>query len=58
MYRTGDMGCWHSNGEMEFLGRMDNQVKIRGHRIELGEIEEVIKNQLGFSECVAVGLWR
>lgn len=54
LYRTGDMGCWHSNGEMEFLGRMDNQVKIRGHRIELGEIEEVIKKQLGFSECVAV----
>lgn len=33
---------------------MDNQVKIRGHRIELGEIEEVVKKQLGFSECVAV----
>ena len=54
IYRTGDIGCWHPNGEMEFLGRVDNQVKIRGHRIELGEIEEVVKKQLGASECAAV----
>lgn len=54
IYRTGDIGCWHPNGEMEFLGRVDNQVKIRGHRVELGEIEEVVKKQLGASECAAV----
>ncbi len=39
LYRTGDMGQWLSNGEIEYLGRNDHQVKIRGHRIECGEIE-------------------
>lgn len=43
-YKTGDIGCYHPDGEIEFLGRADNQVKLRGHRIELGEIENVIRN--------------
>ena len=42
MYRTGDLACWCHNGEVEFLGRIDTQVKINGLRIELGEIESVI----------------
>jgi amino acid adenylation domain-containing protein len=42
LYRTGDMGRWRKNGEIEYLGRMDGEVKVRGMRIELGEIETVL----------------
>lgn len=42
MYKTGDLGKYHSNGEIEFLGRADHQIKLNGHRIELGEIEHAI----------------
>lgn len=42
IYRSGDMGRFFSQGDIEYLGRIDNQVKIRGHRIELGEIESGI----------------
>ena len=38
MYKTGDNGCYLPNGEIEFKGRNDNQIKLRGHRIELGVI--------------------
>ncbi|MCL1123235.1 non-ribosomal peptide synthetase [Shewanella surugensis] len=44
MYQTGDRVRQHEDGVMEYLGRMDRQVKIRGHRIELSEIESVIFN--------------
>ncbi|SCK05059.1 pyochelin synthetase [Streptomyces sp. WMMB 714] len=42
LYRTGDLGRYLPDGEIEFLGRTDQQVKIRGHRVELGEIDAVL----------------
>lgn len=54
VYLTGDLGRYLPGGEIEFLGREDTQVKIRGHRIELGEIENVLKECPGIAEAVAI----
>ena len=51
-YRTGDMARYLEDGTVDLLGRMDFQVKIRGHRIELGEIETALGQQAGVRECV------
>lgn len=53
-YRTGDMGRYRPDGRIEFLGRKDLQVKIRGHRIELGEIEAAVLKHSGVEEAVVL----
>ncbi|MCP4179877.1 MAG: amino acid adenylation domain-containing protein [bacterium] len=53
LYRTGDLARWLPDGNIEFIGRNDNQVKIRGHRIELGEIETILSNYPSINQCVA-----
>jgi amino acid adenylation domain-containing protein/non-ribosomal peptide synthase protein (TIGR01720 family) len=53
-YRTGDAGRWLPNGEIEYLGRSDDQIKIRGHRIEPGEIEAAIAEADGRAEQALV----
>lgn len=54
MYRTGDMCRWNDEGQLEYIGRKDNQVKLHGYRIELGEIEAVAANFEGVNQVVAV----
>ena len=54
LYRTGDLGRYLADGTLEFLGRMDHQVKIRGLRIELGEIETLMRAHPRVKEAVAV----
>jgi len=53
IYRTGDVARWLPDGNLEYLGREDHQVKIRGLRIELGEIENTVREYPGVSDCVA-----
>jgi hypothetical protein len=52
MYRSGDLGRWRADGAIEYLGRTDHQVKVRGHRIELGEIETVLSTHPTVSQAV------
>ncbi len=54
LYRTGDQVRWRDDGTLEFRGRADGQVKVRGQRIELGEIEHVLRSQPGVAAVAVV----
>ncbi|CAM4092980.1 non-ribosomal peptide synthetase [Pseudoalteromonas ostreae] len=54
LYRTGDLGRWLPNGNLEFMGRIDNQVKVRGFRVELGEIEANLAKLEHVGECAVI----
>ncbi len=54
LYRTGDLVRWRGDRCLEFLGRLDHQVKVRGYRIELGEVESVLRACPGVVEAVVV----
>ncbi len=55
LYRTGDVGCYRPDGNLEYIGRVDDQVKVRGFRIELGEIEMVLKSHPEIRDATVMG---
>ncbi|MGJ8518142.1 amino acid adenylation domain-containing protein [Carnimonas bestiolae] len=54
LYRSGDLAKWNEQGEIEYLGRIDHQVKLRGQRIELGEIETLLEQQADVAQAVVL----
>ncbi|HEY6807137.1 MAG TPA: amino acid adenylation domain-containing protein [Pyrinomonadaceae bacterium] len=54
LYRTGDLGRYLPDGTIDYLGRVDHQVKVRGYRIELSEVEAALRDHPAVKECVVV----
>lgn len=54
IYRTGDLVKWNANNDIDFLGRIDNQIQIRGFRVELGEVENLINKMQSVKEAVVI----
>ena len=54
LYRTGDWGRFRADGEIEYLGRVDNEIKLRGQRMELGEIESVLSSHAAVRQAVVI----
>ena len=54
MYRTGDIARWSASGALEYLGRRDHQVKVRGYRVETGEIEAALADLPGVSQALVI----
>jgi non-ribosomal peptide synthetase component F len=54
LYRSGDLGRWREDGQLEYLGRNDHQVQVRGFRVELGEVEAACLKQPGMAQAVVL----
>ena len=54
LYRSGDLVRWREDGELEYVGRVDEQVKVRGYRVELGEIEAVLRQHVSVNEALVM----
>ncbi len=56
LYKTGDRARWLPDGNLEYLGRLDHQVKIRGHRVELGEVEATLRRLQGVGDAAVIAI--
>ncbi|HEX8617331.1 MAG TPA: amino acid adenylation domain-containing protein, partial [Thermoanaerobaculia bacterium] len=54
MYKTGDLARWNDDGTLQYLGRIDTQVKVRGYRIEMGEIEARLAEHSAIQDCAVI----